>query len=93
MEKYIIIIVVYLLAINLISFALFGLDKYKARKHRFRISERRLFLSALLGGSLGALLGMTHFHHKTKHRIFQIGIPLILICQLAVIGWLVCNAI
>ncbi len=74
---------VYLIFINLLAFALFGLDKHRARKHAWRIPERTLLLSAVLGGSVGALLGMRFFHHKTKHRRFTLGIPLILAVQIA----------
>ncbi|MCD8125274.1 MAG: DUF1294 domain-containing protein [Lachnospiraceae bacterium] len=73
----------YLIFINLLAFALFGLDKHRARNHAWRIPERTLLFSAVLGGSLGALLGMHFFHHKTKHRRFTLGIPLILAMQIA----------
>lgn len=73
----------YLLFINIIAFALMGADKSRARRHAFRISERRLFVSALLGGSIGAIAGMYTFHHKTKHWYFVVGIPFILLLQIA----------
>ena len=73
----------YLILINLIAFIIFGVDKKRAKRHEWRISEKALFLSALLGGSLGALLGMYLFRHKTKHWYFCVGIPLILILQVA----------
>lgn len=92
MKEYIIVIGIYLLAINVMSFAMFGLDKHKARKHSFRISEKGLFVSALLGGSIGALLGMKVFRHKTQHKKFIIGIPMILVCQIAIIIWFVWKA-
>ena len=57
----------YLLLMNLIAFVLMGLDKRRARRDKWRISEKTLFLPAVLGGSLGAILGMRLFHHKTKH--------------------------
>lgn len=72
----------YLLLINIVAFALMGIDKRKARKHQWRISERTLFLSALLGGSVGALYGMHLFRHKTKHKRFVYGMPAILLLQL-----------
>ncbi|MBR0131378.1 MAG: DUF1294 domain-containing protein [Firmicutes bacterium] len=78
-------ILIYLAAINLIAFLMMGADKLKAVKGRWRISERALFVSALLGGSLGAIVGMRVFHHKTLHRKFTIGMPLILMAQLALI--------
>ena len=67
--------------INIAAFALFGADKRKARRGDWRISEKALFLSAVLGGSLGALIGMRLFHHKTKHWYFVIGIPTIFVLQ------------
>ena len=74
----------YLLIINLISLAVFGIDKQKARNHRWRISEKTLFLCAILGGSVGAILGMFMFRHKTKHWYFRVGLPLILLAQLCI---------
>ena len=71
-----------LVAVNLIAFALFGIDKYKARHDLWRIPEKTLFLFALLGGSVGAFLGMKFFRHKTKHKRFSIGLPLIFMLQL-----------
>ena len=68
--------------INIAAFALFGADKRKARRNAWRISEKALFLSAVLGGSLGALIGMRLFHHKTKHWYFVIGIPAIFVLQI-----------
>ena len=76
------LLIVYLLLINIAAFALFGADKKKARRGDWRISEKALFLSAVLGGSLGALIGMQLFHHKTKHWYFVIGIPAILVLQI-----------
>jgi uncharacterized membrane protein YsdA (DUF1294 family) len=72
----------YLVIVNILAFLLMGIDKHKARKGAWRIPERTLFLSALIGGSLGANLGMQLFRHKTKHRSFVIGMPAILIVQL-----------
>ena len=79
----------YLLLVNLWAFALMGFDKYRAKKKGARrIRERTLFLSALLGGGLGAFLGMWTFRHKTKHWYFVIGIPLILLAETALAVWL-----
>ena len=78
----------YPVAINLLAFSLMGTDKTNARQNRRRIPEAALFLSALLGGSLGAVVGMNFFRHKTKHWYFVVGMPLILILQLAAIFWL-----
>lgn len=77
--------VVYLVAVNLLAFVLFAADKSRARKGKWRISERTLLLIPTLGGSLGALLGMKAFHHKTKHPKFKIGLPLILLLQVLLI--------
>jgi uncharacterized membrane protein YsdA (DUF1294 family) len=62
-----------------------GLDKYKARKRLWRIKESTLFLTSVIGGSLGSLLGMFLFHHKTKHTKFLIGMPVILIVHISVL--------
>lgn len=79
----------YLVLVNLASFCLMGIDKRKAIKHKWRIPEKTLFLSALLGGSLGAVLGMQIFRHKTKHWYFVWGMPAILICQIGVICYVI----
>lgn len=71
----------YLIIINVITFFLYGIDKWKAQHHRWRISEGMLLLAAFLGGSPGALLGMYGFHHKTKQKKFVIGVPLILVVE------------
>lgn len=76
-------VILYLLLINLFAFALMGIDKEKARRHKWRIPEKTLFLSALLGGSVGAIAGMQFFRHKTKHWYFVIGMPAILVLQAA----------
>ena len=78
----------YLLLINAAAFVLMRADKVKARKNRWRIPERTLIGSALLGGSIGALLGMYTFRHKTRHLKFTLGIPAILIAQIALAVWL-----
>lgn len=78
----------YLVMMNLAAFALMGIDKSRARRHAWRIPEKTLFLSAALGGSVGAILGMQVFRHKTKHWYFVVGMPLILILQLALAWYL-----
>jgi uncharacterized membrane protein YsdA (DUF1294 family) len=78
----------YLLLINAAAFLLMLVDKIKAKKNRWRIPERTLFGSALLGGSIGALLGMYTFRHKTKHLSFTLGMPAILIAQVALAIWI-----
>lgn len=74
-------IVYYLFAVNLLSFSLYGIDKYKAKKGRWRISEKCLLLLAVAGGSVGAIAGMNIWHHKTQHAKFRIGLPVILALQ------------
>ena len=82
------IIIVYLLIINLIGFVSMGMDKRKAVRHTYRIPEKTLFLAALLGGSIGSILGMQLFRHKTKHWYFVIGMHAILILQILLILFL-----
>ena len=79
------ILFIWLIAINLITFAAFGIDKRKAVKGKFRISEATLFVLSLASGSPGGLAAMYAFRHKTKKWYFKFGIPLILVLQLAVI--------
>lgn len=76
---------IYLLIINLIGFFAMFLDKQKAKRNKWRIPEKALFLLALLGGSLGTTLGMNTFHHKTKHWYFKFGMPLILVIQIGLL--------
>ncbi|MCQ2539507.1 MAG: DUF1294 domain-containing protein [Acetatifactor sp.] len=83
----IICVVAYLLIINIIAFAMMGIDKAKARRKEWRIPEANLFLSAILGGSIGAIAGMQHFRHKTKHWYFVVGMPAILILQIVAAGF------
>mgnify|MGYP004572490803 FL=1 len=82
------VLLVWLAAVNVVTFAVYGIDKAKAKRGAWRVPERTLFLLPLLGGSLGALLGMKVFHHKTKHWYFVWGIPLILLAQIALAIWL-----
>lgn len=83
------IVIIYLVLINVAAFVLMGLDKRKARKNLWRIPEKTLFLSAILGGSAGAIAGMYVFHHKTRHWYFVIGMPLILVIQIGLGIWLI----
>lgn len=78
----------YLGAVNLAAFVLMGVDKRRAKKGQWRISEKALFLPVVLGGGLGGVLGMRTFHHKTKHWYFRFGFPLLLLLQLLLLGWL-----
>ncbi len=74
----------YLGMVNLSAFCLFGIDKRRAKKRRWRIPERRLFAVALAGGSIGALAGMYGFRHKTRHKLFAVGMPLLFLAQVGV---------
>lgn len=85
------IILGYFLAINIASFFLYGIDKYKAKKGRWRISEAILLLMAVIGGSIGAWAGMRLWHHKTMHKKFKYGIPIIIIIQAALAVYLLTN--
>ena len=76
---------IYILIINLIGFFSMGLDKFKAKRGAYRISEKALFIIALIGGSIGSIVGMYKFHHKTKKNAFVFGMPMILIGQIVVI--------
>ena len=76
------LLLIYLLVINLVTFLTFGADKRRAKRDKWRVRERTLFLLAIIGGSVGALLGMLVFHHKTKHWYFCVGIPAILVLQI-----------
>ena len=71
----------YLIAINFITFIVYGIDKYKAKKSKWRIPEATLLLIAVIGGSIGAWTGMNVWHHKTMHKNFKYGIPIILVLQ------------
>ena len=79
------LLIVYILVINLIGFTIMGIDKRKAKKHAFRIPEATLFTVAIIGGSIGSILGMYFFRHKTRHWYFVYGMPFILILQIALI--------
>ena len=85
------IILYYLLAVNIATFFLYGIDKYKAKKGRWRISEATLLMMAVIGGSIGAWAGMRLWHHKTMHKKFKYGIPIIIIMQVALAVYLLTN--
>ena len=82
------VLLVWLAVINLLTFIVYGADKRRARKGKWRVPEKTLFLLPLLGGSVGALLGMKAFRHKTKHWYFVWGIPAILLAQIALAVWI-----
>lgn len=76
-----IILTIYLIAINIATFFVYGIDKWKARRSKWRIPESTLLTLAVLGGSIGAFLGMRTWHHKTMHNKFKYGVPLIINLQ------------
>ncbi len=75
------ILAAYLVIVNFLGFAVMGIDKKRAIRGAWRISEASLFLTALVGGSLGCTLGMHYFHHKTKHWYFRYGMPAIFLAE------------
>ena len=77
-------ILTYLLVMNIMAFAMYGLDKYYAKRDKWRISEKNLLLVAYLGGSVGAYMGMKTFRHKTKHAKFTIGVPVAIVLHIAI---------
>lgn len=81
-------ILIYLLIVNAAGFLLMTVDKYKARKNLWRIPEATLMTVALIGGSIGSLMGMYTVRHKTKHLKFTLGIPAILVLQIAAVIWI-----
>lgn len=81
------IIAYYLIIINIVTILVYGIDKWKAREAMWRVREASLLMLAVLGGSIGAWLGMKVWHHKTQHKKFRYGIPAIIIIQLVIIGY------
>ena len=81
-DNIIILLIVYFLVMTIIGYVSMGVDKAKAKKHAWRIPEATLFSIAILGGSIGSIMGMYHFRHKTKHWYFVIGMPAILVIHL-----------
>jgi uncharacterized membrane protein YsdA (DUF1294 family) len=79
------IVSAYFLIINIVGFVVMGIDKSRAKNNRWRIKERTLFLVAGIGGSAGSILGMKYFRHKTKHRSFVIGMPVIFLVQIVIL--------
>ena len=78
-------IVYYFITLNIVTFLVYGIDKWKAKQGSWRISEATLLSLAVIGGSIGALLGMQVWHHKTMHKKFKYGLPLILLVQIVLI--------
>ena len=88
------ILLICLLAINVVTFFIYGIDKLKAKHGWWRIPEATLLALAVLGGSIGAWLGMKVWHHKTQHKKFKYGLPVILILQIALAVYAIkCNVI
>ena len=77
-----------LVVINVVTFFMYGIDKWKARKAKWRIREAALLGLAVLGGSVGAWIGMRVWHHKTLHKKFRYGVPAIIVIQLLLVGYL-----
>ena len=82
------VLLYYLIVINIVTFLVYGIDKWEAKQGSWRISEATLLILAVIGGSIGALLGMKVWRHKTMHKKFKYGLPLILIIQIILIGYL-----
>ena len=82
------IIVFYLVILNVLTFLLYGIDKWKAKRSRWRIPESALLGMAAVGGSVGAWLGMRIWHHKTQHKKFRYAVPAILVAQIVLLVWI-----
>lgn len=82
------ILMYYWIAMNLFSFVIMGFDKRQAKKRQRRVPERNLFFFALIGGAIGAFIGMKAFRHKTQHPSFQYGIPVLVIVNVAAAYWI-----
>ena len=80
-------LICYIVVINLVSFMMFGIDKYKAHRGQWRISEATLLAVAAIGGSIGAWMGMKVWHHKTLHSKFRYGVPIILLVHIALMAY------
>ncbi|CQR48090.1 hypothetical protein BN1058_02435 [Paraliobacillus sp. PM-2] len=79
---------IYIIIVNSMSFVMMGIDKRRSKKRKWRIPEKKLWLVAIIGGSIGSIIGMRFFRHKTKHRTFIIGMPMLLILQIIFILFL-----
>lgn len=80
--------IINLIIMNIAGLSVMGIDKCRAVRHQWRVPEKTLFLLSILGGSVGTWAGMYIFHHKTRHWYFVIGMPLILLVQIAAAFWL-----
>lgn len=83
------LILIYLAAVNVITFIMYGIDKWKAKRNKWRVPEATLLWMAVFGGSIGAWLGIKVWHHKTMHNKFRYGVPLILFAQILLVGGMV----
>ncbi|MDD4504269.1 MAG: DUF1294 domain-containing protein [Clostridiaceae bacterium] len=81
-------LLIYLIVVNIAAFTIMGIDKYKAQRNKWRISETSIFAVGIIGGALGIFLGMSFFHHKTKHLKFTLGIPVVVILNIAMFGYI-----
>jgi uncharacterized membrane protein YsdA (DUF1294 family) len=81
-------VVYFLVGINTVAFIVYGMDKWRAAHNRWRIPETTLLGLAIIGGSIGALLGMKVWHHKTMHKKFRFGLPMILMAQMLLVGYI-----
>ena len=81
-------VVYFLVGINTVAFIVYGVDKWRAAHNRWRIPETTLLGLAVIGGSIGALLGMKVWHHKTMHKKFRFGLPMILMAQMLLVGYI-----
>jgi uncharacterized membrane protein YsdA (DUF1294 family) len=81
-------VVYFLVGINAVAFIVYGMDKWRAAHNRWRIPETTLLGLAIIGGSIGALLGMKVWHHKTMHKKFRFGLPMILMAQMLLVGYI-----
>ena len=79
----------YLATINIVAFLIYGIDKWKAKRSKWRVSETALLVLAVTGGSIGAWLGMKTWHHKTLHKKFKFGVPLILTAQILLLIYII----
>jgi uncharacterized membrane protein YsdA (DUF1294 family) len=80
------VIATLLLALNVMTFSMYGIDKWKAKQGKWRISEATLLILAIIGGSIGAWLGIKVWHHKTMHKKFKYGVPAIIVLQLITVA-------
>jgi uncharacterized membrane protein YsdA (DUF1294 family) len=81
-------LLIYLIIVNIAAFAIMGTDKHKAQRNKWRVSETSIFILGLIGGGTGIFLGMRFFRHKTKHLKFTLGIPVIVIINIIMLGYI-----